>query len=151
MKTLALAGTVVPTLVDATKEAQLMVVSSRGAGVFGGHVLGSLSAGLLHCARCPVAIVHGADSARGTTGEQAPVLVGIDGRQPPKRPPPGPSTKRRSGRCRWWRCTRAATPQDLRWVGPSFGRIATRAPRRWPSGWPERYPDVAVRWGLVGD
>ena len=67
----------VPGLVTASKEAQMIVVGSRGLGPVGCAVLGSVSSGVVHHARCPVAIVH-ADEAQ-SSDDNSPVLVGIDG------------------------------------------------------------------------
>ncbi|KAN96994.1 universal stress protein [Mycobacterium tuberculosis variant bovis B2 7505] len=49
---------VVPTLIDASQQAWLMVVGSQGMGALGRLLLGSISTALLHHARCPVAIIH---------------------------------------------------------------------------------------------
>jgi nucleotide-binding universal stress UspA family protein len=68
---------VVPTLVDASNAAQMVVVGSSGHA-FGQGMLGSVSAGLLHHANCPVAVVPDPDSAQHEIRD-APVLVGIDG------------------------------------------------------------------------
>jgi nucleotide-binding universal stress UspA family protein len=68
---------VVPTLVDASSDAQMVVVgSSRRA--FGRGMLGPVIAGLLHHANCPVTVVPDPESAQHGIGD-APVLVGIDG------------------------------------------------------------------------
>ena len=48
----------VTALVDAAAEASLLVVGSRGRGVVSSILLGSISHGVLHLARCPVAVVH---------------------------------------------------------------------------------------------
>ena len=50
-------GGVRATLIDATREAQMVVVGTRGLGGFGGLLLGSVSQAVLHHAACPVAVV----------------------------------------------------------------------------------------------
>jgi len=45
-------------LLDATYDAQLLVVGSRGRGGLQGMPLGSVSQAVLHHARCPVGVVH---------------------------------------------------------------------------------------------
>ena len=67
----------VPTLVDLSKGAELIVVGSRGHGALG-SLLGSVSAGLVQRAHCPVAVIHDEDPLMPHPA-QAPVLVGIDG------------------------------------------------------------------------
>ncbi|MGE0220410.1 universal stress protein [Mycolicibacterium sp.] len=68
-------GRAVTELVEASSGAQLMVVGSRGRT---GRLAGSVGVGMLHHARCPVAIVHGDVEPRKQPGRR-PVLVGIDG------------------------------------------------------------------------
>jgi nucleotide-binding universal stress UspA family protein len=70
-------GLVAGSLITASRQAQMVVVGSRGMGAVGRVLLGSVSSGLVHYAHCPVAVVH-ADEAQ-TPNRTAPVLLGIDG------------------------------------------------------------------------
>lgn len=54
----AVRGHPVPSLVDAASDSPLLVVGHRGGGGFSGLFLGSVAAGVLHHARCPVAVVR---------------------------------------------------------------------------------------------
>jgi len=67
---------VVPTLVDLTKEAQMIAVGRQGQGAFSSALLGSVSNALVHHAHCPVAVIH---EDTGPAQSNAPVLVGVDG------------------------------------------------------------------------
>jgi nucleotide-binding universal stress UspA family protein len=68
----------VPTLVDLSKDAEMVVMGCRGSGRWPGRLMGSVSSGLLHYAHCPVAIIHDEDPLMPHPSK-APVLVGIDG------------------------------------------------------------------------
>ena len=71
-------STPVPTLVEHSKDAELIVVGSRGRGALSRSILGSVSAGLIRHAHCPVALIRHVDPDLPHPA-QGPVLVGIDG------------------------------------------------------------------------
>lgn len=68
---------VVPALVEASKDAWMIVAGSQGLGALGRLLLGSVTTGLIHYAHCPVAVIHSSESAAVDTN--APVLLGVDG------------------------------------------------------------------------
>lgn len=68
---------IVPTLVERSAQAQMMVLGSRGLGSFGRLLMGSVSTGLIHHAQCPVVVVH--RDQEPAPDRKAPVLLGIDG------------------------------------------------------------------------
>jgi nucleotide-binding universal stress UspA family protein len=70
--TAVLVGPPIPTLIEESATAQLMVVGSRGLGGFTGILVGSTAVALAAHGQCPVAVVRG---ARPT----GPVVVGVDG------------------------------------------------------------------------
>ncbi|MCF6387261.1 universal stress protein [Mycobacterium sp. MBM] len=71
----SVAAPIVPSLVEATKSALMVVVGNRGTGSRERLALGSVTAGLLHHAHCPVVVVHTRDAADSA----GPVVLGIDG------------------------------------------------------------------------
>jgi nucleotide-binding universal stress UspA family protein len=67
----------VPTLVEMSGDAEMIVVGSNGRGALGRVMLGSVSSGVVRGARCPVAVIRDEDS-KTPHSPKAPVLVGID-------------------------------------------------------------------------
>jgi len=70
-------------LLDAARDARLLVVGSHGRDGFSSFVLGSVSQQCAHHARCPVMIIRPEDSSREGRAERATprVVVGVDGSQ----------------------------------------------------------------------
>lgn len=68
----------VSTLVNLSKQAQMVVVGSRGQNTMTRVLLGSVSNGLLHHAHCPVAVIHESVTS-GPDPSNLPVVVGVDG------------------------------------------------------------------------
>ncbi|WP_067833811.1 universal stress protein [Nocardia lijiangensis] len=69
---------VIPTLIERSRQARMLVVGSRGIGAFQRGILGSVSTALTHHAHCPVTVIHTSAAIDPVSAEQ-PVLVGVDG------------------------------------------------------------------------
>ena len=127
---------VLPTLIDLSKEANMIVVGCRGLGAIGRRLLGSVSSGLLHHAHCPVAVIHDEDPLMPTPAV-ASVVVGMDG-SPASEAATALAFDEASRRA--WNSslfTRGATTRSPSCLA-SIGRMCRSKPtRRWPSGWPD--------------
>jgi len=67
----------VPTLVDLSEEAEMIVVGSNGRGAVNRAVVGSVSSGVVRSAKCPVAVIRD-EAPQLADPERAPVLLGVD-------------------------------------------------------------------------
>jgi nucleotide-binding universal stress UspA family protein len=68
---------IVPGLIEASKQAAVLVAGNQGLGAVGRLLLGSVTTGLVHYAHCPVAVIHTGE--RAAPDSDAPVVLGIDG------------------------------------------------------------------------
>ncbi len=142
----------VPTLVDISREAALVVVGYRGHGsLLTRGVLGSVSSALVYHAHCPVAVIHSDESMIGDVA-RAPVLLGVDG-SPASEAATAIAFEESSRRgvglvaLHAWNSPRVTGStrlrQDSKWDAQLSEEEETLAERL--AGWLERYPDVGIR------
>lgn len=141
----------IPTLVDMSKEAELLVVGRRGQGAFDA-LLGSVSSALIHHSHCPVAVIH-EDDPLVPHPAQAPVLVGVDG-SPVSEMATAIAFDEASRRhadvvaLHAWSDAAFDFP-GLDWSSTKASEDEVLAERL--AGWQERYPDVKVHRHVVRD
>ncbi len=141
-----LSGQTIPTLADLSKDADMIVVGSRGLGKWERRLLGSVSSGLVQHARCPVAVIHDEDPLIPHPAE-APVVVGIDGSPASEHATAiafDEASRRRVGlvAVHTWSDAGYELP-GVEWneVQPEEDMLLAER----LAGWQERYPDVTVR------
>jgi len=144
-------GNTISTLVDLSKDAQLIVVGCRGLGRVGRALLGSVSSGVVHHAHCPVAVIRH-DEPLPADLAQAPVVLGIDG-SPASELATAIAFDEASRRSvdivavhTWRDPTVYAFPHE-EWM--TLQPLAEEILAERLAGWQERYPDVAVRRVIV--
>lgn len=138
-------------LVDAAREADMVVVGSRGLGAVKRLLLGSVSTGLLHHARCPVAVIA-ADVEHDRT--DGPVVVGVDGSRASQRAVEiaFEEASMRGAELvalHSWSDRNESLHPYVDWStvqGPAEETLAISL-----AGWCERYPDVTVHRESVFD
>jgi nucleotide-binding universal stress UspA family protein len=138
---------VVPTLVDFSKEVQMMVVGARGRGPVARSLLGSVSSSLIRHSHCPVAVIHHEDSLMPHP-DQAPVLVGIDGSAVSElaiRVAFDEASRRgvELVALHVWSDVEVTDFPEIDWLAMKPAAEEILAERL--AGWQERYPDVTVR------
>jgi nucleotide-binding universal stress UspA family protein len=145
-------GAIVPTLVDLSKDATMIVVGCRGLGTVKRQLLGSVSNGLVHHAHCPVAVIHDDEDPLMDNPAQAPVLVGIDG-TPASESATAIAFDEASRRGVPLVAMHAWFDDDLySWAGIDWDRqlqAGKEALAERLAGWREHYPDVPVDHRLV--
>ena len=146
-------GAAVPTLTDESAAAQMIVIGCRGHGALARTLLGSISTGLVHHAKCPVAIIHDEDPLMPHPS-QAPVVVGVDG-SPASEHALEIAFEQASFRgvdllaVHAWSDTGVFEFPGADWSTMQEMGEETLSERL--SGWQERYPDVLVRRVVVAD
>ncbi len=146
-----LASGAVPTLIDLSKDAEMLVAGAQGSGRWPGRLLGSVSSALLRHAHCPVAIVHDEEPSIPDVG-QAPVLVGIDG-SPASELATAIAFDEASRRHTSLIALHAWSDLDVsEWPGidwPATQSMAEEVLAERLAGWQEQYPDVQVSRSVV--
>ena len=146
VETELVSAAVLPTLIDRSKDADMIVVGCRGLGALRQRLLGSVSSGLVHHAHCPVAVIHDEDPLMPQPAK-APVVVGIDG-SPASEPATEIAFDEASRRgvdlvaVHAWSDFSAFELPAV--DGPQLEKAAEETLAERLAGWQERYPDVKV-------
>lgn len=144
---------IVPTLLDRSRSAHLLVVGSRGLGAFARGLLGSVSTAAATHAHCPVAVVR-TPAAADPVAAGKPVLVGVDGTGnsvPALELAFAEASFRGVGltALHAWRDTSGLDLPIDDWAGVRASEEAALAESL--AGYAERYPEVPVRRIVVTD
>ncbi|CAM4402224.1 Universal stress proteinc/MT2061 [Mycobacterium basiliense] len=146
-------STPVPTMVEMSAEAELVVAGSSGRGALARVLLGSVSSSLVRRASCPVAIIRDEDPLMPDS-LHAPVLLGIDG-SPASELATAVAFDEASRRgvelvaLHAWSDQNVVELPGLNWDTVEAEAELDLAERL--AGWQERYPDVTVRRVVVCD
>jgi nucleotide-binding universal stress UspA family protein len=147
----SITGSAVPTLVDLSDGAEMVVVGSRGLGALKRRLLGSVSSGLIRHAHCPVAVVHGEGPAEPG---RAPVVVGIDGSPASELATAIAFDQASRRRVELIAVHAWSDPTIYAYPNEEWMTLQPRAEQLLGerlAGWHERYPDVSVRRLVVRD
>ncbi|GAA1444544.1 universal stress protein TB31.7 [Mycobacterium cookii] len=142
-----LSAAAVPTMIDMSRDAEMVVTGCYGDGRSSSRRLGSVSSGLLRHASCPVAIIHSGKSA-APRRDRMPVVVGVDG-SPASESAAAIAFDEASRRrvelvvLHAWSDVDVLEWPDLDW--PAAQSTAERMLTDSLVGWQEQYPDVKVR------
>ncbi len=136
----------VPTLIDMSEDAEMLVLGSHGHGAVTRMLLGSVVSNVVRGARCPVAVVRDGDPLTPDSA-QAPVLVGVDG-SPASEPAVTIAFDEASRRgvdvqaLHAWSDVHVYELPGVDWATVKAEAERSLAERL--AGWQERYPDVTV-------
>ena len=144
------ASSPVPTLVDMSRDAEMIVVGSTGRSAVERVLLGSVCSGAVHGAKCPVAVIR-EEASWLPHSTSAPVLVGIDC---------SPTSElalamafdeasRRGVKLTAVHAWSDMAVYQLPWL--EWRSEAERNLAEYLAGWQERYPDVEVNRVIVLD
>jgi nucleotide-binding universal stress UspA family protein len=148
----AVLGSPGPTLVNASRDAGLVVVGSRGRGGFANLVLGSVSQQVATHAAAPVVVVR----ARAATSG-GPIVAGVDG-SPGAKHALGMAFDEAALRGARVMAVRVSRPADVPWATDITPYIEDRDEREAAErailledvgAWSEKYPDVPVESHVV--
>ena len=142
----------VPTLVEMSKEAEIVVVGSNGRGALARVMLGSVSSGVVRRATCPVAVIRDEDPLMPDP-LHAPVLVGIDG-SPASELATAIAFDEASRRGVELKALHTWSDDVVELPGLDWSTVKAEAERNLAeslAGWQERYPDVTVQRIVVCD
>ena len=140
----------IPTLIDLSKDAEMVVVGSRGHGALRRGLLGSVSTGLVYGSHCPVAVIH--DSVAPPA--DAPVVVGVDG-SPASDVATGIAFEEAAQRgvelvaVHAWSDVDLREVSDVDWSAVAQGEEQVLAEKL--ADWCRNYPNVKVRRVVVQD
>ncbi|MGA9490690.1 MAG: universal stress protein [Mycobacterium sp.] len=144
----------IPTFVDLSKKAELIVVGNHGRGAWARGLLGSVSSSLVRHAHCPVAVICDEQTRTPSPADEAPVLVGIDGSPASELATQiafDEASRRRVNlvAVHAWSDTEIVDLPGLDWSAVKAEEERLLAEQL--AGWQERYPDVTVHRLLVCD
>lgn len=131
-------GAVVPTLLERTREARIMVGGARGGGTLRRALLGSVSAVLARRAHCPFVVVRDGVTLPPDMATR-PILVGVDGTRVSE-PAIQAALSEASARNVAVIALHAEAPSD----DPEMDALDDYVLGESMAGWQERYPNVRI-------